>query len=333
MGTLLDKPVTEKETEVGESNDMKYGVSSMQGWRVEMEDEHILSANLPSLNGTSFFAVFDGHGGSFTAHFAKANLVRLLTETDNYGKYVDMSQDKRDEMDGLKLLKGALEQAFLRIDEELRETQEHLKGDRSGCTSIAVAVTPKHIICANAGDSRACYCKSGTAVPLSYDHKPTNVEEHNRIDRAGGYVSMRRVDGDLAVSRALGDLQYKTRPDLLPEQQKVTALPDFIVHERDCARDEFLVLACDGIWDVVSNEDCIEIVSQIFMEGEKSMGLACEEVLDLCLGKNSRDNMTALIVSFSGIKVGEGGGVAARWAARNPQNPKESYKDDPGLYT
>uniref|UniRef100_A0A6U5FM03 protein-serine/threonine phosphatase n=1 Tax=Corethron hystrix TaxID=216773 RepID=A0A6U5FM03_9STRA len=278
MGTLLDKPVTEKNTELGESNGLKYGASSMQGWRVEMEDEHILATNLPKLDGTSFFAVFDGHGGSFTSYYAKGNLVRLLSETESYTKYVELSQEKRDEMDGLKLFKSALEQAFLNVDVELRETPEHLKGDRSGCTSIAVAVTPKHIICANAGDSRACYCKGGAAVPLSYDHKPTNSEEHNRIDRAGGYVSMRRVDGDLAVSRALGDLQYKTRNDLPAEQQKVTALPDFIVHERDNRLDEYIIIACDGIWDVVSNDESVEIVSQIFMEGEKNIGFVCEEV-------------------------------------------------------
>jgi hypothetical protein len=63
------------------------------------------------------------------------------------------------------------------------------------------------------------------AIALSEDHKPYNPGEHERIDKAGGYVSMKRVDGDLAVSRALGDFQYKNREDLPPQQQKVTAHP------------------------------------------------------------------------------------------------------------
>ena len=88
---------------------------------------------------------------------------------------------------------------------------------------------------------------------------------------------MKRVDGDLAVSRALGDFQYKDRPDLKPEEQKVTAYPDIEIKERK-GEDEYIVIACDGIWDVCSNEECCGLVEEILGEGEGKAGLISEEV-------------------------------------------------------
>ncbi|GMH80649.1 hypothetical protein TL16_g08635 [Triparma laevis f. inornata] len=140
------------------------------------------------------------------------------------------------------------------------------KKDRSGCTAVCVVVTPTHIICANAGDSRSCYKKSSGVVPLSDDHKPYNATEASRIETAGGYVSMKRVDGDLAVSRALGDFQYKDCPDLSAESQKVTAY-------------------------------------------RLRRGM-----LDVCLERGSRDNMTCGVILFEG-----GGGVQARREKREEE--------------
>ena len=96
--------------------------------------------------------------------------------------------------------------------------------------------------------------KSGV-VALSWDHKPYNEGEQKRIEAAGGTVSMRRVNGDLAVSRALGDFVYKQSHTLPAEAQQVTADPDVHVEPRNPDEDEYLVLACDGIWDVFSNEE------------------------------------------------------------------------------
>lgn len=320
MGSMLDKPVTEKETETGSvaNAQIEYGVSGMQGWRVEMEDAHTLVGAIPALPSLGFFGVYDGHGGAYTSAYAGNYLLQIFQERPEFLEYVALSERERNSHKGIEYLKNALTNTFLQIDEKmLSESEEHRDPrDRSGCTCIVVVVTPKHLICSNAGDSRACYSKEGKAVPLSFDHKPNDTEEHSRIDRAGGYVSMRRVDGDLAVSRALGDFQYKDRTDLPPEEQKVTSKPDLMVYPRDYQKDEFIVVACDGIWDVVSNDDCIQMVRQIFEEGESDIGKVCEEVLDLCLEKNSRDNMTSLIVKFPALKIGEGGGVDARRAAR-----------------
>lgn len=98
---------------------------------------------------------------------------------------------------------------------------------------------------------------AGKAVPLSFDHKPTNHEEKNRIERAGGTISdaggVPRVNGNLNLSRAIGDLRYKDNTSLPPEAQIITAHPDVRVFELTPA-DDFFMLACDGIWDVLSNE-------------------------------------------------------------------------------
>jgi serine/threonine protein phosphatase PrpC len=99
--------------------------------------------------------------------------------------------------------------------------------DHSGCTAIGCLVTPDNIICANAGDSRSILIRSGLAVEMSEDHKPDNAGEKTRIFAAGGTVSAHRVNGDLAVSRALGDFVYKHRTDLRAEEQQVSAEPEF----------------------------------------------------------------------------------------------------------
>ena len=98
---------------------------------------------------------------------------------------------------------------------------------------------------------------AGKAVPLSLDHKPTNSEEKQRIEAAGGTVSnaggVPRVNGNLNLSRAIGDLKYKSNGSLPPEAQIITAHPDVRVFELS-SEDQFFVLACDGVWDVLSNE-------------------------------------------------------------------------------
>jgi serine/threonine protein phosphatase PrpC len=164
-------------------------------------------------------------------------------------------------------------------------------------------MTPTHFICANAGDSRAILVQKKRVLPLSFDHKPTDPPEEARIVAAGGKVSIKRVDGDLAVSRGLGDFSFKNRPDLPPDQQKVTCCPEILVEPRQSSQDEFIILACDGIWDVASNESCAKLVHAILDEGETDIGLVCEEILDTCLERDSRDNMTVAMVTLPAIQM------------------------------
>ena len=172
------------------------------------------------------------------------------------------------------------------------------EGD-SGTTACVVIVAPQWVVCANAGDSRAVFSKHGNkAVPLSYDHKPDDEEEERRIRAAGGYVAGGRVEGDLAVSRGLGDFRFKNMSTVLagadgsqnnpnrqneqgigmPGDQKVSPVPDVIIQNRSADKDEFILLACDGIWDVQTNYEAVKAVADIFEEGESDMGLVCEEV-------------------------------------------------------
>ena len=84
----------------------------------------------------------------------------------------------------------------------------------AGCTANVVLIAGEQIYCANAGDSRSVASKGRKAEPLSYDHKPEDPAEMQRINKAGGTVSFGRVDGGLNLSRAIGDLEYKNNGNL-----------------------------------------------------------------------------------------------------------------------
>eukprot|EP00611_Tribonema_gayanum_P018313 TRINITY_DN31407_c0_g1_i1.p1 TRINITY_DN31407_c0_g1~~TRINITY_DN31407_c0_g1_i1.p1 ORF type:complete len:270 (-),score=82.06 TRINITY_DN31407_c0_g1_i1:45-854(-) len=251
MGTFLDKPVTDKDTEEDTSEDgLRFGASAMQGWRVEMEDSHTIITAMPGLPNHSFVAVYDGHGGSMCATYAGKEMMRFLRATLDYELYVAQPAGGRN----VELLCKALHTAYLDIDEALQKVPEaQSASERSGCTALSAVITPNHIVVAHAGDSRAIICSGGRVAAATEDHKPYDAEEKARIEAAGGHVSMRRVDGDLAVSRALGDFQYKSR-DLPPRNCKVTCVPDTLVYRRTPG-DELLLLCCDGVWDVMNNDD------------------------------------------------------------------------------
>ena len=85
------------------------------------------------------------------------------------------------------------------------------------------------------------------------------------------------------MSRALGDFAYKRRDDLPPEAQRVTCFPDIRIVDRT-PQDDTLILACDGLWDVMSSEEAIEAIRKLFNEGEDDVALISEEMIDLSLG-------------------------------------------------
>ena len=124
-------------------------------------------------------------------------------------------------------------------------------------------ITPIEIYVANAGDSRTVMCEKGHTVELSKDHKPDLPAERSRIIKAGGEVSEGRVNGMLALSRAIGDFDYKPKtppkdaqPNWFLNNHMVTCFPDVVV--KPLHKDvEFLILACDGIWDCKSSEQCV----------------------------------------------------------------------------
>ncbi|GAA5930186.1 PP2C family serine/threonine-protein phosphatase [Sporobolomyces koalae] len=302
MGQVLSEPETTKHTQSGADERLAWAVSEMQGWRLTMEDAHaaVLSLDkdkgddVPTRERTSFFAVYDGHGGSTVAKFAGDTVHHRLAANDYFPK---------------KQWNDALKRAFLETDEDLRANPD-FRGDPSGCTAVGVIVTPElDLICANAGDSRSVMSVGGEAKPLSFDHKPTNAAETSRIVAGGGFVEFGRVNGNLALSRALGDFEFKQSQNLPAEQQVVTADPDINRHSHT-AEDEFIVVACDGIWDVLTSQQVIDFVRLSIAQGH-TLEQICENMMDRCLAPDSDwggvgcDNMTMMVVAILGDRTQE----------------------------
>ena len=138
---------------------------------------------MPSLPDHLFLAVFDGHGGDGAAIFAGNFIISIIEKNEKWIEYVK-SAIKTPEQLGEVLVS-----AFEQFDDILRKHQDNSGGkDFSGCTAVTCMVTATHFICANAGDSRCVLGRNGTAIPLSFDHKPNNKMERERIIRAGGTV-------------------------------------------------------------------------------------------------------------------------------------------------
>lgn len=284
MGAFLEKPKTDKVTSSGECKGLRYGVSAMQGWRMEMEDAHVCNTNIKTpkraLDGWAFFGVFDGHAGSKVSQYCAENLLECIVG------HFESDKEKEDNDITLEKAKEGIVEGFLSLDTKLREQPQWSSGeDRSGTTAITVMVTPNQIIWGNCGDSRGLVCRSGELFYATQDHKPYNTNEKDRIERAGGTVMMQRVNGSLAVSRALGDFDYKRSADLKPNEQLVSPEPDIVVNNREDT-DEFLFLACDGIFDVMGNEEVISYISrQLTLTSD--LAEICSNLLDLCLHKVS----------------------------------------------
>lgn len=176
------------------------------------------------------------------------------------------------------------------------------KGPSAGCTAVVALIEKQTLLVANAGDSRCVVSESGKAVAMSYDHKPTDAAEHSRIIKAGGYVLDGRVNGSLNLSRAIGDMEYKQTSHLSAAEQAVTAFPD-VRQIQLGSSSEFMILACDGIWDVLNNQQAVDFVRQRLLEGQ-SVRYISESVCDHCLAKDTGgsgigcDNMSMMIVVF-----------------------------------
>ncbi|KAF7232578.1 hypothetical protein EG68_08878 [Paragonimus skrjabini miyazakii] len=293
MGALLTIPKTKKYNETGHGNGLRYGISSMQGWRMTMEDAHCAITQLPgNLKDWSFFAVFDGHAGALVSALCATELLKCIVDTEEFKK-VDPDLGP-----SLPEIERGIRDGFLSLDERLRQLPQLASGeDKSGSTAVCVLITPKHIFFANCGDSRAVLIREGQVAFATVDHKPINPSEKQRIQNAGGSVIIERVNGSLAVSRSLGDYAYKTAKGLGPTEQLISPEPEITVLDRDKALDEIIVLACDGIWDVLSSDALCSLL-QHRMRCTDDLSVVCNETIDMCLYKGSSDNMSIVLVAF-----------------------------------
>ncbi|EGU82872.1 protein phosphatase [Fusarium oxysporum f. sp. raphani 54005] len=297
MGQTLSEPVVEKTSEKGEDERLIYGVSAMQGWRISMEDAHTAVLDLDSAKShsskLSFFGVFDGHGGDKVALFTGQNIHNIIFKQDTF-KSGDYAQGLKD--------------GFLATDRAILNDPKY-EEEVSGCTACVSLIAGNKLYVANAGDSRGVLGIKGRAKPLSQDHKPQLENEKNRITAAGGFVDFGRVNGNLALSRAIGDFEFKKSAELSPENQIVTAYPDVEQHDLT-DEDEFLVIACDGIWDCQSSQAVVEFVRR-GIAAKQELDKICENMMDNCLASNSEtggvgcDNMTMVIIGFLNGKTKE----------------------------
>jgi protein phosphatase 1G len=186
--------------------------------------------------------------------------------------------DDDDELDEEEEVSGEDEEEEDSFDDEFMNNMETGPGKASGCTAVVALLSGRDLYVANAGDSRCVVCRDGKVVEMSFDHKPEDDIELSRIRKAGGRVTLDgRVNGGLNLSRAIGDHGYKANTELTAEEQMISALPD-LKRITINPTDEFLVLACDGIWNYMTNEEVIGFVKQRIDNGKLSLAEICEEV-------------------------------------------------------
>jgi serine/threonine protein phosphatase PrpC len=263
--------------------DVISGHSSKQGIRPSMEDEVLILPNEVLDGGSvegpvSIYAVFDGHGGHAAARYVRDNLRTILIEELKLAQPED-----------------ALKSAFERVDTAFLAACP----DGSGTTACVLLrdKASKQLWVANAGDSRAVLCGREGVVPLSSDHKADRADEVARIRKAGGFVIHKRVMGELAVSRAIGDMSFKQ------ESALVIATPEVVSRKQE-EGDEFVVLACDGLFDVMSNDAVCNFVRAQFQKA-RSPEQAAEALADHALSQlGTRDNVSIVVVQLTLPKQG-----------------------------
>ncbi|XP_028757125.1 probable protein phosphatase 2C 24 [Neltuma alba] len=295
----------------------KFGVASVCGRRRDMEDAvavHPWFCGDHQASGEfHYFGVYDGHGCSHVAAKCKDRLHELVKE-------------ELEKQEWSMCWEGAMERSFSRMDQEViawnanaleadcRCELQSPECDAVGSTAVIAILTADEVIVANCGDSRAVLCRNGKPIPLSSDHKPDRPDELNRIHEAGGRVIFwdgPRVLGMLAMSRAIGDNYLKPY---------VSCVPEVTITDRT-AEDDCLILASDGLWDVVSNETacgvarmCLrgrnhappsqEVALECEMEGAatETSDKACSEastlLTKLALARHSTDNVSVVVVDL-----------------------------------
>ncbi|XP_054804897.1 probable protein phosphatase 2C 13 [Prosopis cineraria] len=266
------------------------------GPRGSMDDEHIQIDDLASHLGlvfkspipSAFYAVFDGHGGPDAAYFVKRNAMRLFFEDSN----LLLSYDT--DALFLKKLEDSHRKAFLRAD--LALANEATVSSNCGTTALTALILGSHLLVANAGDCRAVLCKRGVAVDMSQDHRPSYLPEKRRVEASGGFIDDGYLNGYLSVTRALGDWDLKPLGSASP----LIADPD-VLQVSLTENDEFLIIGCDGLWDVMSSQDAVSFVRRRLRRHDDPQQCARELVKE-ALRLNTSDNLTVIVICLSSIE-------------------------------
>jgi len=242
---------------------------------VKGKSNHPMEDYLVSENRTvddkdlGLFAVYDGHMGHNVPNYLKSHLFNnILNEPDFWSN-----------------TESAVRKAYHTTDASILEQSVAL--GKGGSTAVtAILINNQKLVVANVGDSRAVICKKGVAKQLSVDHEPG--KEKDRIESKGGFVSnlpgdVPRVDGQLAVARAFGDKSLK---------RHLSSEPDVKVEMIDDDT-EFFILASDGLWTVMSNQEAVDSIKSI-----KDAESAAKHLIDEALSRKSRDDISCIVVIF-----------------------------------
>ncbi|KAH7433599.1 hypothetical protein KP509_07G076700 [Ceratopteris richardii] len=250
------------------SSRIAYGFSLVKGKANHpMEDCHV--ADFFSINKQELgtFAIYDGHLGHSVAQYLKTNLFHNILSQPDFWKNPRAATLNAYENTDKAILRNSHELGF------------------GGSTAVtAILMKGGKLLVANVGDLRAVLCRDGHAIQLSVDHEPK--EEREAIERKGGFVSLLpgdvcRVDGQLAVARAFGDKPLKSHlscePDILDISLEVT--------------DEFLILASDGLWKVMGNQDAVDLIRRV-----KDPESAAKKLAEEAVVRKSSDDISCIVV-------------------------------------
>lgn len=308
MGAVLSAPVSSKHLERREKGVLRAGAAEMQGYRNEQEDYHSIHLSLPGHLSHSFVGVYDGHSGSKVSAWLQQELYQRIAKLSDPMNQADVAK--------------VIQQADL---DYIAQQENEPNGSACIMTVFKENKDQKSwdVMVANVGDSRVILVKAdGSFNALSNDHKPEDPEERKRIEAAGGTVSDNRVDGQLAMSRAMGDSGYKAQKNLKPHEQKVTAVAECMTATAQVG--DLLLICCDGIVEVLTNEQ----VAAFLHEQRKSHtdpALLAAALIENSLKAGSKDNHTAVIVDF-GSKPANGYARKPREFLAGPFTPYSANK-------
>jgi protein phosphatase PTC1 len=262
--TILPKAyeISEKPFIYGEFEERRSGVSEMIGKRSSLEDTHILSEDFAEK--MRVFALFDGHNGDDASKLAQKMFLNLLKTACS----TDVIQSIKDSL-------GALEAEICKV----------CRNDVGTTAAIVLIDDKKKIYSGNIGDTRSILVTSDGFVELSLDHRPTNHQEYNQIRRRGGFVKDDRVSGILAVSRTLGDQILK---------KSVSAEP-FTRATDISSNAKYIVIACDGVWDVLSNLQVSELIQ---LETHNDCTYLAQKIRDCAYSLGSTDNISVIVIKL-----------------------------------
>lgn len=237
-------------------------------YRRTMEDAHVWVDGFADDAKQGFFAIYDGHGGR--------QAVEFVAKTLHVNFQAELAKDPTD-------VESAWMRTYKLTDDQVDENKIQYSGTTTVTAFIRVEGDKRMLYVANVGDARAVISHGGKAERLTYDHKGSDEAEVARVKEAGGFVVMGRVNGILAVTRSLGD----------------RAMKDYVVGEPYCRSlelkedDTHLILACDGIWDVISDQEAVELVGK-----HEACGEASRQLLITALKNGSTDNISVMVIAL-----------------------------------